>query len=245
MGETITSEFEGIPAAGMTLLRKLADNNDAEWARENGERLRTQLRDPFVRYLETVSARFAEEGIRLEGGADTTFRMRRDLRFTQDRRPLHEHVEGVLSPDRVRIGARAAIHVRLDRRGGFLSAGSFLVSPRVRDRLREVMVVRDRLFLRIARTLEEDGTPIRSEASLKRSPRGYEDYVDGPLGPYLRMQDPVARMELRVKDWRSGDVVERTVEFARRTHRWRLFQTEAIESLPVDTPRPPRSNGGG
>jgi uncharacterized protein (TIGR02453 family) len=243
---TAESPAARIPAAGMTLLREIEENNEPEWARAHGAAIEERLVRPFAAVLEAVSARLAREGgdlARLSGGRDTVFRVRRDLRFTSDRRPLHERVEGMLSRDRVRIGARAAIQVRLDRGGGYLSAGTFLPSAAVRFALREVMEVREPLFRRIARELEAAGAPLWTAKHLARAPRSFEHLADGPLGPYLRMVDPVARMDLRVKDWRGGEVVARAVEFARTTRRWLMFQREAFEGLRDEVPWPPRAVG--
>ncbi|MEM9379955.1 MAG: DUF2461 family protein [Planctomycetota bacterium] len=233
--------FGGIPARGFALLRQLAENNEPGWVRANADALDTALRRPFVRYLDDTTRKLSAEGFELEGGAGTVFRMHRDRRFARDPRPLHEHVEAVFSRGGRRIGSRAAIHVRLDRRGGFLAAGSFLQPAAAQRALREAMVARQRIFLRLARDLEREGAPLASESSLARAPRGFEGAAEGPLGPYLRMQEPRAFARLRPAAWRSGDVVDDTVEFALRTRRWGLFQREALGGVPDVVERPPRS----
>ncbi|MEM1450069.1 MAG: DUF2461 family protein [Planctomycetota bacterium] len=233
--------FEGIPARGFTLLKQLAEHNEPGWVRENGDRLFAALRDPFVLYLDDTTRRLAVEGIELQGGRGTLFRMHRDRRFARDARPLHEHVEAVFSQNGRRIGSRAAIHVRLDVRGGFLAAGSFLQPSAATRALRESMVARERTFLRLARDLEGASAPLTSESSLARAPRGFQDAAEGRLGPYLRMREPRALMPLDRAAWRTGDVVERTVEFARLTRRWGMFQREALADVPDVVARPPKA----
>jgi uncharacterized protein (TIGR02453 family) len=241
----MTDERAEIPAAGFTLLRKLAANNVADWVRDNAGELDTKLRAPFLRFVEAVSARLADEGLNLAGGADTVFRMRRDLRFTRDRRPLHEHVEAVFSRDRGRVGCRGALHVRLDTGGGFLAAGSFLQPATAVHALREAMVGRKRSFLRIASDLDRAGCPLESDESLTLPPRGFSDVTNERLGAFLRMKQPLARRALTRAEWRSGDAVEATVEFARSTRRWIMFQREALSGVPDVVARPPRSKDRG
>lgn len=241
----MTDGLAEIPAAGFTLLRKLAANNDADWVRDHVHELDARLRSPFLHYVEAVSARLGDEGLGLAGGADTVFRMRRDLRFTPDRRPLHEYVEAVFSRDRQRVGCRGALHVRLDAGGGFLAAGSFLQPQAAVHALREAMVARKRSFLRIAADLARAGCPLESSECLTLLPKGFADVTDERLGAFLRMKQPLARRALTRASWRSGDVVEETVEFARSTRRWIMFQREALSGVPDVVARPPRSKDRG
>ncbi|MEM9800207.1 MAG: DUF2461 family protein [Planctomycetota bacterium] len=236
-----TDDWQGIPAAAFTLLGKLERNNDAAWARDHSNALATDLRAPFIAFLEAASRRLTAAGSDLEGGAQTTFRMRRDLRFTTDRRPLHEHVEGMLSRGRRRIGCRGAIHVRLDRSGGFLRAGSFLQPAEGRRALREAMLSRRRSFLSIVRALEAAEIRVESRTELQRVPRGFEVAGGERLAPYLRMNEPVAEVTLTRAEWRDGSAIERVVEFAARTRRWLMFQREALADVPDLVLRPPRS----
>ena len=241
MDTKIDTMYAGISHKAFRLLAEIDEGVDREWASAHKRDLDLYLRRPFVRYLEATTERLTAEGHALQGGATTMFRMQRDLRFTPDKRPLHPHVEGVFSESGRRIGARAAIHARLDRSGGFLAAGSFLLSSDAVRALRNSMVARRARVLEIVDRLASASVAIVSDSSLKNAPRGFEDEADGPLGDLLRMRNPVAKIELPKVCWRAGDVVERTVRFADATRPWLLFQKEALRDVPWRTPRPPRS----
>lgn len=233
--------FNGLSPKAFRLLTELELQNEREWVRAHKGDIDRWLRAPFVRYLETTSARLAEQGDALEGGAETMFRMQRDLRFTRDKRPLDPYVEGVFSEGGRRIGSRASIHVRLDRTGGFLAAGSFLQTSDAVRAVRSSMVARSARILDIERKLAAAGVAIVSNDSLKTAPRGFEGESEGPIGHLLRMKNPVAKLALAKARWRTGDVVEVTARFAETVRPWRLFQKEALRDVPWDTPRPPRT----
>ncbi|QDV09030.1 hypothetical protein Poly30_45860 [Planctomycetes bacterium Poly30] len=220
--------FGGMPARAFTLLRSLEENNESGWMREHRPSVIQDLRAPFIDYLEETTRRLREEGFDLRGGEETVFRMQRDLRFTADRRPFHEHVEAVFSKGGARIGTRASIHVRLDRSGGFLRAGSFLQPAASLAALRESMMAREARFLEMASGLEAAGCPLVAERSLKRLPRGFEEAADRPIAAYLRQVDPVAERPMRVEEWRDGSVIEETLNFAQAVRPWLLFIEEAL-----------------
>ena len=240
MDTEIDTPFTGISPRAFRLLAELDGNNERAWVRAHRHDLDRWLRQPFVRYLEATTKRLAAQGHALSGGAATMFRMQRDLRFTRDKRPVHPHVEGVFSEGQRRIGSRAAIHVRLDRSGGFLAAGSFLQPSEAVRALRESMVAREARVLEIVDRLASADVAIVSDKSLKNAPRGFECDGGGALGELLRMRTPTAKFALTRSCWRSGDVVERTALFADVVRPWLLFQKEALRDVPWSTPRPPR-----
>lgn len=114
------------------------------------------------------------------------------------------------------------------------------------EALRQSMVAREDRFPRLARDLEEAGCGLASEKTLERLPRGFECVGSGPLGKYLKLLDPLSGRSLDVSCWRSGSVVDETVEFARTVPPWLLFVREALRSFGETAPeRPPRSSGAG
>ncbi|MEM8711954.1 MAG: TIGR02453 family protein, partial [Planctomycetota bacterium] len=242
--EIETSPFEGMPRAAFRLLASLGERNERAWMEENVEAVGACLREPFLRFLEEATERLAAAGMELRGGAGTLFRMQRDLRFTSNRAPYHEHIEAVLSSDGSRIGTRGSIHVRLVKDGGFLRAGSFLLSPAARRALREAMVARSARFLAIVEDLENAGLGLSSDRALKSMPRGFAGVAADPkLASFLRLVDPYAELRLTKVAWRSERILDETLGFAEATRSWRLFMREALEDVPLElaASRPPRA----
>jgi uncharacterized protein (TIGR02453 family) len=79
-------------------LENLAANNDREWFNANKKTFATELERPFVHLLETLSARLADASRPLSGGKTTVFRMNRDVRFSDDKRPYKTNLSGLLTP---------------------------------------------------------------------------------------------------------------------------------------------------
>lgn len=71
--------------------------------------MKRHLQDPFEALLEGVTAKLAGTEIPLKGGRQTTFRMNRDVRFSNDKRPYHEHVSGVLTPSGTKAEAAGVL----------------------------------------------------------------------------------------------------------------------------------------
>lgn len=228
---TTKTAFTGMPQGAFDLLEELAQDNTSDWMRAHRLRVLSDLRSPFIHFLEDTARRLQEDGIQLEGGEATCFRMQRDLRFTADRRPYHEHIEAVFSRGGQRIGTRASIHVRLGREGSFLRAGSFLQPAATLRALRESMVARDERFLELARDMAQHDCGLTSKRVLKRSPRGFENAGTEELMDLLRLVDPVAERLLPLDLWRGEGIVEAVQDFAQATRKWRLFIEEAVDHL--------------
>lgn len=233
-----------IDGTSFGLLAELAEGPGADWWEANGDALEHHVLAPLAATLESASESLAEAGEDLRGGRGTLFRVRRDPRFLRGAPPLRPHCDGVLSPGGRRIGSRGSILVRVDAGGGMLAAGSFLLGADGRRALRGAMAAREDRYLAIAAELESAGAPLASEGALVRAPRGFEEAADGPLGPHLRMEEPLARAPLTRAAWRRGDVVDRIACFARATRALRLFHREALDGVP-DAPRPPRRRPAG
>lgn len=233
--------FRGLTRTTFRWLCELELNNSTEWVSANEDALRRYLGEPFAQFLETTSAAFAADGQELQGGRRTMFRMRRDLRFTSDMRPLHCFVRGVWSQDGRKIGCRGAIEARLDHTGGCLTAGSFLQPPEALRALRMGMVAQRDRFLSIVQELAKDGIPLASDGMLKRQPRGFDLTPDDELSAFLRMQTPQVKRRMPKASWLSGKAVNEALHFARRTRPWRLFQTSILATVPERIVRPPRS----
>ena len=225
---TASAPFTGMPKDAVRVLKELEKQESFDWMRAHRIRVRKALRDPFVGFLRMVTQRFEEEGFELEGSERTLFRLHRDQRFHQNRRPFHGHIEAVFAKDGQRIGSRASIHVRLDSSGGFLRAGSFLQPPETLRQLRKAMVARESRFLDIAATMEQRGCGLVARKVLKRAPVGFNGVSNPVLADYLRLVDPTTERRLAPMDWMSDRIVDKTIDFARTCRPWLLFVQEAV-----------------
>lgn len=80
-----------------SLLRNLDRNNDKAWFDAHRDEIRVHVQEPFEATLDAVEDRLAGSALPLKGGKQTLFRMNRDIRFSNDKRPYNAHVSGVLT----------------------------------------------------------------------------------------------------------------------------------------------------
>lgn len=231
---------------GFELLGGLARERSLAWWHENRDEFDARVVAPFAEVLARAARSVAGE--ELSAGRGTVFRVRRDPRFAPEGEALWPWVEGVLAPTPRHIGARGAVAVRLEADGGTLSAGSFLLGGEARRALRRAMIEREAEFLGIVARLEGGSGAARvrveSEKNLERAPRGMAEWADLPIGRFLRMQEPVARIRVPKGAWTSGRAWQRIRDFALATRAWRTFQVQALAEVAEAPARPPRSPTG-
>ncbi|MBT9586266.1 DUF2461 domain-containing protein [bacterium] len=77
--------FSGFAPEGVSWLRELQENNSRDWYQTHKETYRIGLDEPGRQLLNFVEGKLA-------GYAGKLFRLHRDLRFSQDKRPYHCHL---------------------------------------------------------------------------------------------------------------------------------------------------------
>lgn len=221
-----------INRAGFRLLEELRDEASTDWLHEHFQAFEERVRSPFAETLASAARAVQTGGEPLVGGEQNLFRQWRNRRFAPSAPGVHTHVEGVLARPGERIGARGAVAVRLDASGGTLLAGSFLLCARGREALRNHMVAHEPETYEIVLALKRHRIALRSKRTLERAPRRFGAWAGGPLGPLLRMQDPLATARIPKRAWTDGTAAGRIAAFARSTARWRAFTAAALEGVP-------------
>jgi uncharacterized protein (TIGR02453 family) len=121
-------------------LENLAANNDREWFNANKKTFATELERPFVHLLETLSARLTDASRPLSGGKATVFRMNRDVRFSDDKRPYKTNLSGLLTPSGTKKELGGIVYLHLDAQGGFAAAGLYNLTPAQLGPIRDTMI---------------------------------------------------------------------------------------------------------
>ncbi|MGF1554034.1 MAG: TIGR02453 family protein [Paracoccaceae bacterium] len=214
--------------AGFAVLGELAEHQSKDWYHANKDRLKSDLRTPFAGVLHAVSERLADTGHPLRGGAATMFRQRRAPRNHPDKPPYKEHVAGMLTGSGARESLTGAVHLQLERDGGYAAAGFFRPKRAAMNRLRDAMIAERDRFLALARDLEGRGMAFADRSQLRGMPQGYAEHRDGNLAWYLRLRSLVIERPLAVGDWTSGRVVGRVADFVAETRGLAAFGREAL-----------------
>ena len=174
-------------------LRQLKRNNRREWFQKNRSRYESLARDPSLRFI--TDLRFRLRAIspwlvadpKPNGGS--LFRIYRDIRFSQDKKPYKTHV-GMnfwhAASNEYAHGAGYYLHLEPD--GCFLAGGCWHPDPHSLTRIRDAIAWKADEWNAASARLELEGD------TLTRPPRGYG--ADHPLIEDLKRKDFIASVDL-------------------------------------------------
>jgi len=193
----------------------LAANNNREWFTANKAVFAARLEQPFIHLLETLGNRLADAPRPMSGGKATLFRMNRDTRFGEDKRPYKTNLSGLLTASGSKTEAGGVVYVQLDETGGFAAAGYHGLTPADLGPLRDAIVARADDFAAIKAGLAKAGRDLDRSDSLTGMPKGYAEHAGHPHAAELRLKTLILRESLTPAQWQSGDVVNRVEALAR------------------------------
>ena len=228
-GATTAAGFTGFRPAAFTFFRGLRDNNDPAWFKPRKAIYETEVLTPFRALIAAVTAALAEAGIPLAGDpARSIFRIYRDVRFSPDKRLYKTHAGAVLT----RSGQKhdpGLLYLHLEPGASMVAAGFWHPEPPMLLRLRRAMLSDPARFIEIAKALEAAGSPLSSDETLTRLPRGFESAKGMPVEDYVCWKSFTAHAMLRNKDMQSPEAVDLIVDFARSALPFLEWGWEAIE----------------
>jgi len=173
-------------------LRQLKRHNDRDWFAENKERYQQVVVDPallfigaFATPLAKFSPHFVADPRPMRG---SLFRIYRDTRFSNDKRPFKTHVGIRFFHDSSKDVHAPLFYLHLEPEGCFAAAGLWHPENRALTKVRAAIVAQPKAWEKIARSLELEGD------SLARPPRGYD-----PQHPFLadlKRKDFISSFEL-------------------------------------------------
>ena len=180
--------FEGFGEDAYGFLQAIDFHQSREWFAENCALYETQLREPLLNFC-TEGAEIARNvgcNVRFDAKKGP-FRINRDVRFSNDKRPYNRHVSAVMSPDGTKRSFGVLyVHFGLDEQ--FFAAGYWALP---KDELtlfrRHVLTYPDR-YRALRDELGECGLRFDDEDALKRLPRGWDDGGEEDLGDALRLR---------------------------------------------------------
>ncbi|PQO25439.1 hypothetical protein C5Y96_24160 [Blastopirellula marina] len=218
----------GITPKSFKLLDELTANNNREWYHAHKEELREQLLDPFASILESASAKMKNAKRPFSGSKQTMFRLYRDTRFSNDKRPYKEHVGGLLTPSGNKKEDTALIYAHLASDGGFIASGFYRLETKDLNRIRDRMIEDAKTFQAITRKITKAGYHFAEIEPLKSMPRGYAQYADHEHATFLKMKSLIVSQNQSREAWIDGSVVKELVKLHKATVDLMLFGLEAI-----------------
>lgn len=197
------------------LLAELEANNDRDWFTAHRQAIHEEVQQPFARVLEAVTAELADADLPLKGGADTMFRMNRDVRFSHDKAPYNAHVSGVLTPGGTKKEGGGLLYLHMDARGGFLACGYYNLSPAELGPIRDRIAEQPERFCAVLDDLEAADLELSREQALTAMPRGYAEHADAWFAEHLKLKSLMVQRPLGPADWTGGGVVKHAARVAR------------------------------
>ena len=211
----MSAHGNGFTETSFRFLSDLAANNDSAWFRANRETFERAVDEPFLSLLEEVTGRLAGSEVPLRGGAATTFRMNRDVRFSHDKAPYSLYRSGLLTPGGTKTEKAGLVYVQLSADGGLMAGGLYKPPTPVLAPLRRSMLEDPDRFSTVVKRLRRAGHELDTSDAVKTMPRGYAEHADHPHAAYLRLKQLVVMHPLPMQTWLDDTVANRVVSFAR------------------------------
>jgi uncharacterized protein (TIGR02453 family) len=207
--------FTGFRPAAFTFFRGLRRNNDPAWFKPRKPVYEAEVLAPFRELVVAVGTALGDVRIPLAGDPlRSIFRIYRDVRFSADKRLYKTHAGAVLT----RSGGKrdpGLLYLHLEPGESMVGAGFWHPEPQLLARLRRAILGDSDVFLEIADGLAAAGSPISSDATLTRPPRGFEAAKGTPVADYVCWKSFTAHAALSDKEMQSPAVVDHIVDFAR------------------------------
>jgi uncharacterized protein (TIGR02453 family) len=221
--------FAGFSNQALQFLRDLAVHNERDWFNPRKELFRSDLQEPLAQLVVTTTDLLRKARIPLRADPKrSVFRLYRDTRFSSDKTPYKTHISAVFDRTAERK-TDGILYVHIVPDESFAVIGFH--QPPVSDltKIRESIVDRQEIFLKLLAQLERSGLELTCEETLKRVPRGFEEFADLPAADYLKYKSFYIRRTLANKVVQSKTLPKELVEFARIGHPFLKFGWEAME----------------
>ncbi|NNF57963.1 MAG: DUF2461 domain-containing protein [Rhodothermaceae bacterium] len=206
--------FPGFRAEAFQFLRDLKAHNEREWFKPRKATYEDELLWPARCLIAQVSEEAPHHGLPLRGTPKkSVFRIYRDTRFSKNKAPYKTHVGLVLT----RTGAKddpGGLYVHIEPDNCFLAAGFWAPESPFLRRWRERIVANPDGFLQTVEQVEEAGLTLSARDSLKRMPRGFEDFADHPAADYLKWKGTIANQPVADAEAMTPAFTETVLTFA-------------------------------
>jgi len=209
--------FGGFSRKALDFLRDLAKHNERTWFVPRKEIYETELLEPLRLLVADATAALRKAKIPLGGDPRrSTFRIYRDIRFSRDKSPYKTNL-GVYLARADDDAGPGGLYVHIQPKNSFMAIGFYQLDRPLLVQWREAMAREPKVFEGVLRRLERNDLSLsEQEDQLKRMPRGFEAYADGPLAKFFLRSSFMASEKLPDADLSNARVIERMVSLAKR-----------------------------
>lgn len=179
--------FRGFPAEGIEFLRKLKRNNNRPWFTAHREEYDELVRFPMQCLIASLMARMADDAAGLTmHPAKSIFRVYRDVRFSNDKRPYKTNIAASFNWKTGKKGTETpGLYVGIEPDSVFIGGGLYMPDGAQLKAIRSAIASDPEEFLAIvqARSFRRRFGGIQGER-LQRAPLGYPS--DHPMIEHLK-----------------------------------------------------------
>ncbi|MFB6274080.1 MAG: DUF2461 domain-containing protein [Salinibacter sp.] len=208
--------FPGFRPEAFQFLRALAENNERDWFKARKDTYEAELKEPLELLMADGARRLSNADLPLTAHpTESTFRIYRDMRFTNDDTPYKTHVSGVFDRSGHR-DSNGVVYVHVEPGRSLLGAGFYQPSVSYLRPVRERVAAEPERFFALLDDMEARGLPVHSmEDTLTGMPNGFHDYRDAPIAPYLKWKNYVVKRNYPDEVLQSPDFTDEIVRMAR------------------------------
>lgn len=174
----------------LAFLRSLKRHNDREWFKANKDRYEAEVRGPMMAVIERLATDLPHFAPDLVASRESLYRIYRDTRFSEDKRPLKTHVAASFFSRRLPRRAGAGLYFHIDPntdREVWIGGGSYAPVPHELTRIRARIASNHDAFREIVESPAfKRRAGVLDGAKLTRVPRGYP--ADHPAAEYLKFR---------------------------------------------------------
>jgi len=212
-------------------LRDLRKNNDREWFLAHKDVYERDVKEPALAFISAFAAPLRKISPHLVADArpigGSLFRIHRDVRFSNDKRPYKTHV-GIHFRHAKAEGAHApGLYLHLEPGDVFAAAGIWQPDGAALSEVRDAIAESPAAWRRAVGGRDFSARWALSGESLQRVPRGYEP--DHPLASDLKRKSYIAITGMTERDACAADFSKWLAEVWRASAPLMRFLTRALD----------------
>lgn len=223
------ARFPGFPPEALKFLRQLSKNNNRDWFQAHKSDYETYVKEPLHNFVLAL----ADDLDQFAPGYQTDpkkaiYRIYRDIRFSNDKRPYKTHISASFFPKRMEKHAGAGYYFHISGTEVFLGAGVYRAGPK------ELYAIRKRLsaepaayrkLISAAAFKRQFGAP--EGERLKRPPKGFS--ADDPALDLILGKQFLASTQLAVEVAQTPRLQSEIIKRFRTLQPWIDWLNEAVD----------------
>ncbi len=212
-------------------LRELAANNNRPWFEENKPRYEKYLKEPGKRFIDDFQAPLAKISKHFvadpRGNGGSLFRIYRDTRFSNDKRPYKTNLGLRFSHESAKDVHAPGYYIHASNDEVWVGCGIWHPDSDSLGKIRDAIVKDPKKWKRARDAKKFTDAYYTQGDSLKRPPRGYD--ADHPLIEDLKRKDFIGGAKMTKKVFTSGDLMDEFVRLCRAAEPLNKFLCEALD----------------